>query len=109
MIEELRYPLGRAARGISEANHVSFQGLVDVHAVHSAVFQLDTVAGRLPQLLGYLGRCLQRAEAIGFRDDPATTLLEAQSGLVGDAAALEPVAAHLERGLGQLAHLARRN
>lgn len=110
MIEELRYPLGRAARGISEANHVSFHGLVDVHAVHSAVFQLDTVAGRLPQLLRYLGRCLQRAEAGGFRDDRGTdptTLLEAQSELVQAAIDLEPVADHIERALSQLTHLAR--
>ncbi|GAA4872084.1 hypothetical protein [Actinomycetospora straminea] len=113
MIEELWYPLDRAARGISQANHVSYHGLVDVHAVHSAVFQLDTIAGRLPQLLRYLGRCVGRAEAARVRDDrgsdPAMTLLEAQSELDEAAAALEPVTAHLERALGQLTHLARRN
>lgn len=103
----LRLHLDEAATALAAANHATFRETVTVTDAYDLVGTLDQLARRLPQLVGYLGRSIDRANRI-YDDrgrDPSDAVRDAVTALVATTGAVDLVVVHLATAHNALGHL----
>lgn len=112
MSTTIRDHLDTASEAIREANHATHGRLLVVTDVYDVVAVLDELAGRMPQLVGYLARSVEHDWCDVFDDrghDPRLALTDAGHALAGAAGSLDALGVHTRTAHNALGHLGRRH
>jgi len=107
----VRRHTGDAATALGLANHETFSGPLGLCDAYDVVGNLDELVYRLPQLVTYLARSVERARGEGLVDDrdrdPAEALYDVKHALTAVLGGLDAVGIHLAAVHNALGHLGR--
>jgi hypothetical protein len=100
-----------AVENVRAANHAALNRRIDAAEAYDVAGALDELVGRLPQLVAYLARVLDRAPRVGLFDDrgrdPEEALTDAGHALAAVIGALDALGVHTRAAHNALGHLGR--
>lgn len=103
--------LDAASESVRQAKHPAQGRLLVVTDAYDAVGSLDELVGRLPQLVGYVARSVDRAPCDGVFDDrghdPEEALTDAAQALTAALGSLDALGVHTRTAHNVLGHLGR--
>ncbi len=112
MTTTIRDHLDTASEAVRQANHATYRRLLVVTDVYDVVGVLDELAGRLPHVVGFLVRSVDRGSHDGVFDDrghdPQEALADAGRALTGAIGSLDALSVHIRTAHNALGHLGRR-